>query len=102
MRGAINPGGLLGLFTMTTRFWILLILLTMSTPFVSALKTILVLGGSYGGEHLLFVSLCGWWMYVSIGIAASKFLVKDLPEGYRVVLLERNRYIFYYFLITLD
>ncbi|CCO35158.1 Apoptosis-inducing factor 2 [Rhizoctonia solani AG-1 IB] len=44
----------------------------MSTPFVSALKTALVLGGSYGG------------------IAASKFLAKELPEGYRVVLLERN------------
>ncbi|GAB1523822.1 hypothetical protein RhiTH_006972 [Rhizoctonia solani] len=44
----------------------------MSVPFVSALKTILVLGGSYGG------------------IAASKFLAKELPEGYRVVLLERN------------
>ncbi|KAF8716648.1 Pyridine nucleotide-disulfide oxidoreductase, partial [Rhizoctonia solani] len=57
-------------------FWLhffgTLVLVVMSVPFVSALKTILVLGGSYGG------------------IAASKFLAKELPEGYRVVLLERN------------
>ncbi|CAE6493754.1 unnamed protein product [Rhizoctonia solani] len=44
----------------------------MATPFVSSMKTILIMGGSYGG------------------IAASKFLSKELPEGYRVVLLERN------------
>ncbi|CAE6441307.1 unnamed protein product [Rhizoctonia solani] len=53
----------------------LFIALVMSSPFVSALKTVLVLGGSYGG------------------IAASKFLAKELPEGYRVVLLERNRHV---------
>ncbi|CAE6431367.1 unnamed protein product [Rhizoctonia solani] len=44
----------------------------MATPFVSGTKTVLVMGGSYGG------------------IAAAKFLSKELPEGYRVVLLERN------------
>ncbi|KDN33485.1 hypothetical protein RSAG8_13421, partial [Rhizoctonia solani AG-8 WAC10335] len=43
----------------------------MSTPFVLSTKTVLVMGGSYG-------------------IAAAKFLSKELPEGYRVVLLERN------------
>ncbi|KAG8736087.1 hypothetical protein FRC11_002866, partial [Ceratobasidium sp. 423] len=45
----------------------------MATPFVSSMKTVLVMGGSYGG------------------IAAAKFLSKELPEGYKVVLLERNR-----------
>ncbi|CAE6486334.1 unnamed protein product [Rhizoctonia solani] len=44
----------------------------MTTPFVSSTKTVLVMGGSYGGR------------------TAAKVLAKGLPEGYRVVLLERN------------
>ncbi|CAE6461117.1 unnamed protein product [Rhizoctonia solani] len=44
----------------------------MATLFASSTKTVLIMGGSYGG------------------ITAARFLSKQLPEGYRVVLLERN------------
>ncbi|KAH7322202.1 hypothetical protein B0J17DRAFT_582458 [Rhizoctonia solani] len=50
----------------------------MATPFVSGTRTVLIMGGSYGG------------------IAAAKFLSKEIPEGYRMVLLERNRQVFPY------
>ncbi|KAF8749074.1 Pyridine nucleotide-disulfide oxidoreductase [Rhizoctonia solani] len=58
-------------------FWLhffgTLVLVVMSVPFVSALKTILVLGGSYGGQ------------YRCVQVPRER-----APGGYRVVLLERN------------
>jgi hypothetical protein len=59
-------------------------------------KTVVVLGASYGGPYLLVFKssdTSNLEFLVYIGARAAQIIAAGLPEGWRLVLIDRNSYV---------